>query len=97
MVPLPRLDRADITDSRGRHIPAVRRKLEPKDNKQDAGSGVALPRSGRELAKRLDELSSRIRRLAPPTSSAPERFHEERSEIARELQRLAEWAGGLKG
>jgi hypothetical protein len=43
-----------------------------------------------EFKRMLDELSSRVRRLAPPDARNPTRFHEERSEIARQLQRLAE-------
>jgi hypothetical protein len=38
---------------------------------------------------RLDVLASRVRRLSPPLNHHPERFHEERSEIAAEIAALA--------
>lgn len=41
----------------------------------------------RTLVAKLDELASRVRRLT--VTRDPERFFEERSEIAGELQRLA--------
>ncbi|MBA3776752.1 MAG: hypothetical protein H0X11_09985 [Betaproteobacteria bacterium] len=45
-------------------------------------------RPDRTLVAKLDELASRVRRLTI-SSRDPERFFEDRSEIAAELQRLA--------
>lgn len=99
---MPRIDRSSITDADGRHIPLVRREIPgsgsgagPARKSEETALAVAKPRNGKELQRQLDALSSKVRRLSPPMSSNPERFHEERSEIARELQRLAEWAGKL--
>ncbi|HLH92086.1 MAG TPA: hypothetical protein VKX28_26940 [Xanthobacteraceae bacterium] len=41
------------------------------------------------LAVRLDELASRIRRNIP-LGSDPSRFHEEKSEVAREIAAIAD-------
>lgn len=84
--PVPMVDRSRITDAEGRHIPVTRAALPRKAEAVQVGA----PRSPRELRRRLDELASRVRRLAPPETRRPEKFHEERSEIARELQKLAE-------
>ena len=43
-----------------------------------------------ELARSLRAIASRVRRLSPPLSHYPERFHEERSEIAHDLAKMAE-------
>jgi hypothetical protein len=87
------VDRSNITVN-GRHIPAIRRPIVSAKRPNGAAepTATAMPRNGRELAQRLDALSSKVRRLAPPQSASPERFHEERSDIAHELQRLSEWA-----
>lgn len=47
----------------------------------------------RGLPDKLDELARRVGRLAPCRRD-PERFHVEKSEIAHELRRLAQHAGG---
>ena len=39
-------------------------------------------------AKRLDELANRVRRLSPDRRD-PERYHLDKSEIERDLRRLA--------
>ncbi len=35
-----------------------------------------------DVAAELDVLASRVRRMSPPLARQPERFHEERSDIA---------------
>lgn len=90
-----RVDRSRITDGKGRRVIVDR--VSPR-GPVEAASRARQPapapepelRSRADLKRKLDELSSRVRRLAPPMNSDPERFHMERSEIARELQRLAE-------
>jgi hypothetical protein len=42
-----------------------------------------------DVASELDVLASRVRRISPPLASNPNRFHEERSDIARDLADLA--------
>ncbi len=42
-----------------------------------------------DVAAELDVLASRVRRLSPPLASNPNRFHEERSDIAKDLADLA--------
>lgn len=42
------------------------------------------------LSTRLHDLASRARRLTPPLNHKPEAFHEARSELARDLDILAE-------
>jgi hypothetical protein len=94
-----RHDHSRITDERGRHIPVTRvRARSPseaaerdrrKRNEAEVVTNEPPLRSLVDLKRKLDELSSRVRRLAPPAANDPETFHEERSEIARELQRLA--------
>ena len=41
------------------------------------------------VADELDVLASRVRRISPPLASNPNRFHEERSDIAKDLTDLA--------
>ncbi len=42
-----------------------------------------------DVAAELDVLASRVRSMSPPLVRQPERFHEERSEIAHDLAELA--------
>ena len=42
-----------------------------------------------DAAAELDVLASRVRRMSPPLARHPERFHEERSDIAKDLAVLA--------
>jgi hypothetical protein len=42
-----------------------------------------------DVASELDVLASRVRRMTPPLASDPNRFHEERSDIAKDLADLA--------
>jgi hypothetical protein len=42
-----------------------------------------------DVASALDVLASRVRRMSPPLARNPERFHEERSDIAHDLAELA--------
>lgn len=42
-----------------------------------------------ELERMLRTLASRARRLSPPLNNDPERFHHERSQLARDLDVLA--------
>ncbi len=49
---------------------------------------TTVKQTGRTMVAKLDELASRVRRLTI-SSRDPERFFEDRSEIAAELQRLA--------
>lgn len=95
-----RHDHSRITDEKGRHIPVTRvHARSPSEiaerGRRKRGEAEVITnepplRSTADLKRKLDELSSRVRRLAPPMAGDPERFHMERSEIARELQRLAE-------
>ncbi len=41
------------------------------------------------VASALDGLSSRVRRMSPPLARHPERFHEERSDVAKAIAGLA--------
>lgn len=83
-----------VTDASGRQIPAYRRGLAHPANRRDPALNVAtsMPRNGRELADRLSRLCYRLNRLSPAATN-PEEYFEGRSEIARELARLADWAG----
>lgn len=91
------IDHSRITDANGRHIPVTRRRL--ADAKPDSDSDApgksraanSAPRNGRELGDRLDNLVGQMDRLRPESHN-PERYFERRSEIRRELARLAEWA-----
>ncbi len=47
------------------------------------------PWAPEDVAAELDVLASRVRRLSPPLASNPNRFHEERSDIAKDLADLA--------
>lgn len=89
---MSRIDRSRITDGRGRHIPVERTTLPPK-------RVVAVPepqlRKAVEFRRELDAISSAVRRLAPPESHNPEKFHEQRSELARRVQRLASQLDGI--
>ncbi len=49
------------------------------------GQSAATPE---DVAAELDVLASRVRRLSPPLASNPNRFHEERSDIAKDLADL---------
>ncbi len=42
-----------------------------------------------DAAAELDVLASRVRCMSPPLASNPNRFHEERSDIAKDLADLA--------
>ncbi len=42
-----------------------------------------------DVASELEVLASRVRRLSPPLASNPHRFHEDRSDIAKDLADLA--------
>ena len=42
-----------------------------------------------DVATELDVLASRVRWMSPPLARYPERFHEERSEIAHDIAGLA--------
>jgi hypothetical protein len=42
-----------------------------------------------DVAAALDVLALRVRRISPPLARYPERFHEERSDIANDLVKLA--------
>jgi hypothetical protein len=42
-----------------------------------------------DVAAALDVFASRVRRLLPPLARNPHRFHEDKSEIARDLAELA--------
>ncbi|MFI5353904.1 MAG: hypothetical protein ACHQZS_13210 [Candidatus Binatales bacterium] len=42
-----------------------------------------------DAAAELDVLASHVRRMSPPLARQPERFHEERSDIARDIAELA--------
>ncbi len=42
-----------------------------------------------DVAAALDVLASRVRRMSPPLARYPDRFHEERSDIAKDIANLA--------
>ena len=42
-----------------------------------------------DVAAEFDVPASRVRRISPPLASNPNRFHEERSEIAKDIADLA--------
>ena len=42
-----------------------------------------------DVAAELNVLASRVRRMSPPLASNPNRFHEERSDIAKEIADFA--------
>ncbi len=42
-----------------------------------------------DVATEFDVLASRVRRMSPPLARYPDRFHEERSEIAHDLPEIA--------
>jgi hypothetical protein len=48
------------------------------------------PPSAANIAARLAELAESARRLRPPMSSNPSAFHEDKSELARQLNKLAD-------
>jgi len=50
------------------------------------GQSAVTPR---DVAATLDVLASRVRRMSPPLARYPERLHEERSDIADDLVKLA--------
>lgn len=87
------IDRADITDRNGRHIPVVKRPI-PGKLRADGETPAHLdgPRNARELATLLDSLSCDARRIPPSGGHRPEKFHEAKSEFARDLDRLSQWA-----
>lgn len=89
------LNRSEITDADGRHIPVVHRRIEgPPKRAIDAAANAVLPngpRSLQEFGHLLDSLVGRVNRLSP-SHRRPERYFEDRSEIARDLARLAAWA-----
>lgn len=95
-----KIDRSRITDDRGRHIPVTRvaprgpdelaARSRRRRNEAEVETAQPVLRVAADVKRKLDELASRVRRLSPPMASDPERFHVERSEIARELQRLRE-------
>jgi hypothetical protein len=98
------VERSRITDEHGRDIAVTRVAPRGPDElaararrkraalEADEADEAAAPqlRKAADFRRRLDELSSRVRRLTPPQPGRPEAFHEERWEIARALQRLAE-------
>ena len=46
--------------------------------------------SSSDVLKTLEDLAYRARRLRPPMSSNPSAFHEDKSELARDIDRLAD-------
>ena len=86
------LDRSEITIN-GRHIPVTHAKLKlPEDSAAEAASRPSGPRNERELANVLAVLATKVRRIPPEGGHDPHAFHEAKSEIARDLDRLAAWA-----
>lgn len=46
--------------------------------------------SANDIVNALRELADKARRMRPPMSSNPDAFHEDKSELAGELDKLAE-------
>lgn len=90
---MARMDRSEIVDAQGRHIPVTRGTIEDvhgsSRNKGRREAREAPLLSFPEARDRLRELAGRVRRLAPANHRNPHKFHEERSEIARDIERLA--------
>ncbi len=58
----------------------------PRRSRARPGQSAVTPE---DVAAELDVLASRVRRMSPPLSSDPERFHAQRSVIAHDLAELA--------
>lgn len=82
-----RRDFSHITDARGRHVRVESTTLPVRLAKADSADPKL--RKAVQFRRELDSLSSAVRRLAPPSAAHPDKFHEERSDIARRLQQLA--------
>jgi hypothetical protein len=46
--------------------------------------------SANDIVTALEGLAERARRLRPPMANNPDAFHEDKSELARDINRLAE-------
>lgn len=66
----------------------------PLNDKPKSRPSAALLPHADAVVKVLHDLGSRARRLRPPMNSKPEAFHEDRSELARDLDLLAECVRG---
>jgi hypothetical protein len=47
--------------------------------------------NSRQISLELDELAERVSRIRPPSSRNPHLFHEDRSEVAHDIRKVAEW------
>lgn len=54
-------------------------------------SASALSMSSPEVIACVRELADRARRLPPPNHRNPDAFHEARSELACDIDKVAEW------
>lgn len=88
IVPLTfiRTERSWITDARGRRVPVAHSAITAQPAKDPPAPQLA---KAVQFRRELDALATAVRRLSPPLASDPNRFHEERSEIARRIERLA--------
>lgn len=79
-------------DAEGRVIPNISRIGPSGRGDSENGNGSDGPRamSAKDIVDALRALSERARRLRPPMSSNPAAFHEDKSELARDIDKLAE-------
>jgi hypothetical protein len=81
-----RTERSWTTDARGRRVPVVCSALPARPAKDPPAPQL---RKAVDFRRELDALAGAVRRLSPPLAHEPTRFHEERSEIAHRIERLA--------
>jgi hypothetical protein len=79
-------------DAEGRAIPNISRigpasRDDGEDGKRTDGRRAM---SANDLVTALQALAERARRLRPPMASNPDAFHEDKSELARDINKLAD-------
>ena len=88
MPTMPRLEAPTIISSQnGRRVQVRRARLPVGPSEPEKATAKAF-----NVHDRLQELSGRVRRLTVSRRD-PERFHTERSDIAAEIQKVAEFFG----
>lgn len=76
----------------GRDLSNLRRFRPPGGDDRADEDAAGRPRalSADQIVEKLTALAERARRLRPPMSSNLDAFHEDKSDLARDLTRLAE-------